>query len=226
MKKTGLVLALFLWTCSSTFSQQAKKVNPSKYRINLPNYWKPGSKAVQVLADRLPEVCEELKDKELCGDDCRAKYTLEFYMSEPKVFEYRANLVSVGTEKSTYNFVTSYSFESALLLFDESDKLLKRINLVNADEVFTITHRAELNNYVPSMNNRQSMNTQAPGTVAIPNLYPANYWNTRTIRGQTPYSYIEEHVDKLYPTRNGMLSVVDDHIRDLKPAEEKNADKK
>jgi hypothetical protein len=88
--KSALILLLSVSFLSHTLTAQNKLpgVEENKYRINLPDYWGKGNKVWDKLIDKLPVVCEELKDKEICGDDCNPEYTIEFYITEPVIFGY------------------------------------------------------------------------------------------------------------------------------------------
>jgi hypothetical protein len=85
-----ITLAALLFLLSLAAISQSKKIplNENKYRINLPDYWGNGNKVWQILTDKLPLVSEELKDKEICGDDCNPKYTVDFYITEPELLGY------------------------------------------------------------------------------------------------------------------------------------------
>ena len=216
MKRILLFFLLIGVTGFAGMSQKTARINPDKYRINFPPFWKPRPKAMRTLIDRLPGVCEELKDKDICGDDCRPKYTLEFYMSEPVIADFRANPIASGYQTRSYNIVTSYAFECALVLFDENDRLIKRVNLVNLDQTWTVTHRAELQNGTSTFQNRQVTgisNPVQPGVAIVYNL-PGMYAPAGR-PAQTPYSYIREHEAELYPTRADMLNVVENMMKEL-----------
>jgi hypothetical protein len=219
MKRTGFLLCLFFLLTAAAFTQKTSAINENKYRINLPDYWKPGNKVWQILTDKLPLVCEELKDKELCGDKCNPKYTIEFEMSEPYIYDYRANTISSGTATSSYNFVTTYSFECSLLLFDEKDKLITKIILVASDENWTITNRAELKSFVPTVAPSRLRFAPYPSSqtmASMVNQQSQMYWlNPAASQGETPFNYIKEHTEQLSPARKDMLMVVDHKIRNL-----------
>ncbi len=217
MKNICFMVSLFFLTAITGFAQQKPVIQENKYRINLPEYWKPGNKVWQILSDKLPLVCEELRDKELCGDECRPKYTIEFQMSEPLIHNYKANAIASSLYARSYNFVTAYSFESSLLLFDDTDKLITRVILVDLDEVWTVTNRAELRAYTPTLPLRNVLLTVSP-RMAMAGI---NYQNQsiREMTGgsqeQTPYSYINDNMEKLAPARKDMLTVIDQKIRKL-----------
>src|SRR5258705_1537851 len=118
MKKDIGCFIFFLLSSFLTYGQHLSATDTNKYSIHLPDYWRPGNKVWRILNDKLPLVCEELKEKELCGNDCHPKYTIEFEMSEPIINDYQPNHISSGTTSQTWDFVTSYSFKCSLLLFD------------------------------------------------------------------------------------------------------------
>lgn len=219
MKRFSFLLSLFFLLNAGAFSQKASSPDENKYRINLPDFWKPGNKVWQILTNKLPVVCEELADKDICGDHCNPKYTIEFQMSEPYIYDYRANPISSGPTTRSYNFVTSYSFECSLLLFDEKDKLITKIILVDANETWTVTNRAELRSYVPPppVRPRFPNNPSSQGMVTIvAQQNPANWMTSyNDSQGQTPYSYINDNMERLSPGRKDMLMVVDHKLRNL-----------
>lgn len=181
-------------------------VDTGKYRINLPDYWKPGNRVWRILDEKLPMVCEELKGKELCGDDCMPKYTIEFEMSEPVIYNYYFNHISsnfvytlTSRPSETWEFHTFYGFECSLLLLDVQDKVITRFILVDTNEVWRISHRADLESFSP------------PPPMRIRSAIPLLNMGTP---GTTPYSYINNNREKLAPTRKDMLTVVDQKIND------------
>jgi len=94
MKKAFTLLAVVMVLFSSVSGQKKLlRVNENKYRIELPDFWAHGNKVWKVLSDKLPLVCGELKDKELCGDDCNPKYIVELVYSEPVIYDYSSYLI-------------------------------------------------------------------------------------------------------------------------------------
>lgn len=92
MRKSFLLLALLHSCAVASFAQRSlAETDENKYRVNLPDHWKPHSKAIRVLSDVLPVICPELKDKDICGDDCNPAWTVEFYLSEPELEYYEIN---------------------------------------------------------------------------------------------------------------------------------------
>lgn len=204
MKNFILSYIFLLFISTSSFGQRLSDIDTGKYSVNLPGYWKPGNKVWQILTDKLPAVCEELKDKELCGDNCMPKYTIEFEMSEPVVHDYYTNHISSGTVSQSWQFVTLYSFSASLLLFNEKDKLLTRFILVDTNEIWTVKHRAELASYLPST--PQKIYIQ--GSQAYSPITPVS-----GRAGQSPFAYINSNKEGLSPTQRDMFSVVDEKIR-------------
>lgn len=202
--KKNILSFIAAMLCVFTISAQKNAVNNDKYRINLPDYWKPGSKVWQILTDKLPEVCEELRDKELCGDHCNPKYTIEFYMTAPDVHGYHPIHISSDFNSSmpteSWEISTYYSFQCYLLLFDDKSKLLAKIVLTDTDEVWTLKNRASL----------RSNNISPRYRLAVQNAI-----NTSGQQGETPYSYINQHKDELEPKLKDLFSVIDSRIKSL-----------
>ena len=200
-------IALFFISIISS-GQNISVIDTSKYKINLPDYWKPGNKIWQILNDKLPLVCEELKGKELCGDNCNPKYSIEFIISEPFIYDYYSNHISSGKDSETWEFVTMYSFTSSFLLVNEKKELLTRFILVDTNEVWRVTHKAQLASYTaPPPQKIYMLNN--------PGLIPGDpqLWNSTGTAGQSPYAYINKNKDNLSPTRRDMLSIIDGKIR-------------
>ncbi len=209
MKRMTCLLAFVLFFAAFAAAQNLAAIDTGKYRINLPDYWRPGNKIWQVLTDKLPIVCEELVDKELCGDRCNPRYSIEFEMSEPDIIDYYANRSSIGKTTDTWEIVTLYRFSSSLLLFNEKDELLTRLILVGKDETWRVTERVELRSYVPSK--PQRIYVAPVGGQSNADL--GNQQFSTPIPGQSPYSYIDKNKEKLSPTRRDMLGIIDEKIR-------------
>lgn len=213
------IIHLFIFTLilsPAAWSQSKPAVDPDKYRINLPDYWKPGNKVWEILDEKLPEVAEELKNKQLCGDDCRPKYTIEFEMSEPEIIDYHSNHISAGTKTSTWEFVTLYSFSSSLYLFDEKDQVLTKFILVDTNEVWRVVHKVQLPSFTPKAPMRISV-LRPPFNTSNPNSSSSEsmYWQLGNPAGQgvSPYSYINNNRARLNPSQRDMFNVVDRKIR-------------
>jgi hypothetical protein len=212
MKKITCLLSLVFFFSAFSPAQNLADTDTGKYRINLPDFWKPGNKIWEILTDKLPLVCEELVNKDLCGDQCNPKYSIEFEMSEPEILDNYFNQISSGHTTDTWQFVTLYSFSSYLLLFNEKDELLTRLTLVDKDEVWRVVRQEALAASRPATPSR---------------YYPVNRWVngqnqisqqlqqlfSRPGGGQSPHTYFERNKDKLFPNRRDMLGVIDEKIR-------------
>lgn len=201
------------------WSQKQLPADTGKYRINLPGYWKAGNKVWEILTEKLPLVCGEIKDKDLCGDHCRPGYTFEFQLSGPSVIDYRAVTVYATPAEKTYDIITSYSFTSSLLLFDSRGKLLSRFILVDTDETWTVSRRVSLATQTPGPAMALPMYSnpvlqatayqllQQRENFSLPGLNPAPV--------QTPQSYIRENMHRLAPQEKDLLAIVDRKFRRL-----------
>lgn len=228
MKKLLSCFIFFTCLMLPCISQDLHKTDTGKYRINLPDYWGRGNKVWQVLTDKLPLICEELKDKELCGDDCNAKYIVEFEMTDPYISEFYPRLIFSDNTPApnrqasdTWDIDTYYSFECSLLLFDNNDKLLTRLVLVDTNEVYKVTHRTALASFTSSSPARYAFRKGATRSETIfMDLNTLNNVNGQPTspsgqNGQTAFSYINENKEKLYPTRKDLLAVVDAKLKAL-----------
>ena len=219
----NLLFCFFLSVCclTGTTGQRLLSVDTNKYRIDLPEYWKPGNRVWKILTDKLPLVCNEIKDKELCGDHCNPLYTVEFEMSDPVIFDYFPNHISsIYTNNQfvkpseTWEIQTLYGFECSLLLRNEKGVLLTRFILVDTNEVWRISNRVTLPSYSPppipvSYNRRYRGNRN--GNVDADQNIPVNIPQTSQ-EGETPYAYINRNREKLTPTYRDMIAVVDRKI--------------
>lgn len=219
----NLLSCFFLFVCclSETTGQRLLSVDTNKYRIDLPEYWKPGNRVWKILTDKLPLVCNEIRDKELCGDHCNPLYTLEFEMSDPVIFEYFSNHISsIYTNNQfvkpseTWEIQTQYGFECSLLLRNAKGVLITRFILVDTNEVWTIANRVILASYSPPPNlanyTRRTRSNRNSVLDAEPTYLPMIPQVGQ--EGETPYSYINRNREKLTPTYMDMITVVDRKI--------------
>lgn len=203
-----------------TATAQTSKLNEKKFRINLPEYWKPGNKVWQKLTEKLPEVCEELKDKDLCGDNCKPRYTVEFYMTTPWIDDYYPNHLSSDLRNSRptelWEFVTYYRFQCYLLLYDNStEKLITKVVVVDTNETWQLRNRATLRAYSPPQPIYNGLRSYPVGATTVSSSSP-NYVPLPTSQaGETPYSYINNNKEALAPQEKDLLFVVDNKFRNL-----------
>jgi hypothetical protein len=215
-----LLLVLSPYTMDA--QAQPAPIKENKYKINLPEYWKPGNKVWKKLTERLPQICEELTDKDLCGDDCNPRYRVDFYMTPPVVEDYNYNNIAPNPNGNppldTWEFVTYYHFECYLLLYDnKTEELLTKVIVVDSNELWTVKNRVRLQNnatsspvvYTPR---NLPINTQGPPVAfysgsGLPSMAPQ--------RAQTPFSYISKNADKLAPQEKDQLFIVDNKFKGL-----------
>jgi len=219
MKNAFCFLIFLIALVPGIKGQRLLQTDTTKYRINLPSYWGHGNKIWQLLTNKLPIVCEELKDKELCGDDCNPGYSIEFEMSAPVIYDYTYNHISADYTNNqykkptdTWDIVTNYGFECSLLLLDDKNKIITRLIVVDTDEVWTISNRVKLASYssapVPMSNIRRTAYSRS---LPSDNYNPNFQVLTGTVgqEGQTPYSYINANKDKLWPSNKDLFFIVD-----------------
>jgi hypothetical protein len=212
MKRILLFLSILCFVNATTDAQTLAAVDTGKYRINLPDYWKPGNKVWRVLTDKLPLVCEELADKELCGDRCNPRYSIEFEMSEPEIVDYYSHRISSDRRTDTWEIVTLYRFSSSLYLFDENDKPLTRLILVGKDEIWRVSQKISLASFKPS-SPMQIYVAPVGGQPMSSDQLRMQQIAGAAVPGQSPHHYINNNKDKLSPTRQNMLGIIDEKIR-------------
>ena len=219
----NLLFCFFLFVCclNETTGQRLLNVDTNKYRIDLPEYWKPGNRVWKILTDKLPLVCNEIKNKELCGDHCNPLYTLEFEMSDPVIFDYLPNHISsIYTNNQfvkpseTWEIQTLYGFECSLLLRNEKGVLITRFILVDTNEVWRIANRVTLASYSPPPPAASFVRRTLPGRFNTDYSNPVNMQQMPVLgqEGETPYSYISRNREKLTPSYRDMITVVDRKI--------------
>jgi hypothetical protein len=219
--KNSILCIIFVVSClSKTEGQARSSPDTNKYRINLPGYWKPGNRVWKILTDKLPLVCEQLKDKELCGDDCRPGYTIELELSDPVIFNYYPNYIPsvyassrFANPSEVWEIQTSYGFESSLLLKNENGVLIKRLILVDSNEVWKVSKKITLTHYAPQppavIYLRRTTSSRTSVLADNTNPYNQQIVPTGGQEGETPYSYIYTNQKKLVPSYRDMLLVVD-----------------
>lgn len=220
MKAALLFLTVSLFSLTEIEAQHLASVDSNKYRINLPDYWKPGQRIWRILSDKLPEVCEDIRDKELCGDDCNPWLRIEFEMSAPIILDYLPNHISsnyannqLSRPSDIWDIQTTYVFEASLLLMDNNNKIITRFILVDTDEVWRHSNRITLPSYAPTpppIYNIRRTTPNRSGTISDPiyqQLAPASGQE-----GITPFSYINKNKEKLAPSLKDLLAVIDTKI--------------
>jgi len=85
-------------------------------------------------------ICEEIKDKELCGDDCNPRYTIELEVYEPLAtnYDYYCTNLASNSPFRDWVFLTYYNFQSSFLLLNEKRELITRFILVDTTETWMV----------------------------------------------------------------------------------------
>lgn len=211
MRKIYPFIFILLVVTITAQSQKSLKVSENKFKLELYKVWGKSHAVSKKLLEKLPEICPELKDFEICGDDCNPEYTVEFFMSDPTVFEYRLqrtagfpntntrnlvqypiarlnfpeqqispnNVLQPSSEKWT--IVSSYFFQSFLLLRNRNNEIITKLVLVDTNEVWQ-TLRSSVINVNPNS------------------------------RKNTPFSNIDDNPEMLIPPREEMVGIVERKI--------------
>jgi hypothetical protein len=193
-----------LLLCSLVVPAQRVAVpDTGKYRIELPAYWKAGNRIWRVLDDKLPAMSEHLRDKELCGDDCKPAHRVIFQMSEPMILDYGYNRRISTFTSEIFDFTTSYRFNCSLLLLNDRDQIITRFVLVDTNEVWKVVNRVELPSYRATPGSRNTL---------VPNSGLDFIRSTIGLPGITPYAFIQSNKEKLAPGIKDMYGVIDQKI--------------
>ena len=138
------LLLLFVSFQFQSNAQKTRSIDTTKYRINLPEYWKPGNKVWRILNNNLPKVCLELANKDLCGDNCQAGYTVDFEVTEPIILDYYSNKIS----GNRHEIITLYTFQSNLFVRNKDGVITSHIILADTNEVFRLKNTAYINDVI------------------------------------------------------------------------------
>lgn len=195
-------------------AQTLADIDTNKYSIRLPSHWKPGNKIWKILSDKLPLICEEIKDKELCGDRCNPKYTIVLEIYEPLATDhdfYCTNTTSTGPVRN-WVFLTYYNFHSSFLLLNEKGQVLTRFVLVDTTETWMVRKHESFNLqpeviYRPArVNNSNYFLLRAQNPVAPqPQI---RYRDT-----VDPMTYIQQNRQALLPSDLELFAIIDRKIR-------------
>lgn len=220
MRSVVIFLAVSLFSFLQTEAQHLASVDSNKYRINLPDYWKPGQRIWRILSDKLPTVCDDIRDKELCGDDCNPWLRIEFEMSAPLILNYLPNHISSSYTNNQFSrpsdlwdIQTTYAFEASFLLMDNNGRIITRFILVDSNEVWKHSNRITLASYAPTPPPASYLRRTSPNRFGI--IADPGYQQLIPITGQegiTPFSYINQNREKLAPSLKDMLAVIDTKI--------------
>lgn len=192
------------------------KLNENKYRINLPDYWGKGHKVWRALADNLPLVCEELKDKELCGDDCNPKYTVELYLTEPANFEYNYRHLQPPPFTSTRHLVQPNTRERGIdpgMSYNPERAYYSR----NSNN-WEITTSYDFQGYLFLLDNNDKVLVKMVlvDTNEVWKLSQAfNMAAHSNLTTMTPHAYVKENKEKFQPTLYHLLAIIEEKILSL-----------
>ena len=207
------LLLLFVSFQFQSNAQKTRSIDTTKYRINLPEYWKPGNKVWRILNNNLPKVCLELANKDLCGDNCQAGYTVDFEVTEPIILDYYSNKIS----GNRHEIITLYTFQSNLFVRNKDGVITSHIILADTNEVFRLKNTAYINDVIspPTPPKFRLTKNQAgqPEMIMLDQRDPS--LGSRLTGGESPYNYINKNKDKLGPTLTDLYRVIDQKIRSL-----------
>lgn len=220
MRKLFFLALTAFYLSSGTYAQAGAGhgIKENKFRINLPDYWSKGNKALAILADRLPEVCDELKGKDICGDDCKPKYTIDFYLTEPEITGYYTEKIPQPVNTSTRglsNTVPMLSMTSPQYM-QTTLPPLKNNNLQT--ESFKLLTEYRFQCFLLLKDEKDSILTRIVLVDTNETWYSDN---SRKVRSD-PYftlqnrdSYIDRYKDKFVPDMYEMLAIADKKILSL-----------
>lgn len=188
MKKMILPLIFISLFTSFSSGQKFPDHDSGKYSIHLPDYWKPGSPIWKVLADRLPAVCEKLKGKELCKDNCDPEYSIEFEMTDPIVSTYKPGTILLSKYLPPYGTeIQTFSFECSLLLKNKENEVLDKLIMIDPNEEWLL---------IEPENVTFAMNT--PKTLFIPHLPTPDELSTNKQKDHANYSDTDKQANLVY----------------------------
>lgn len=214
-----LLLVISCISLTATAQQASEKIDTNKYRINLPDYWGKGHKVWNILIDRLPEICPELSNKDLCGDDCKTRYSVELYLTNPVIEDYKytnyGTSVPSNTRPGSFNPV-----------FDPTGKMVSlpmatMINLTqsgNKDVKMTLSSYYSFECYLLLVENNEKIITKMvlvdPTELWSKRKNFNNAYNNRP--GIAPEQIIEKNKDEVTPTEKDLFNIVENKILALR----------
>jgi len=215
MKRVYLISAcvVFLYFASAGQQTNTKKFNETKYRIDLPDFWGKGNKAWKVLTEKLPVICEELQDKDLCGDDCSPKYTVRLYITGPEITGYSLYKVKQNASTETRHLVRSLpntSFVSPTL--QPQAPTGYPLNNGPQMETFTIASDYQFSCYLLLLDEKESVITKMI-LVDTNEVWHSDYrGKDRNISVQNSDAFFEKNKGQMTPDKNELFAIVDKKI--------------
>jgi hypothetical protein len=215
MKKIFFSFLYCTLIATSSFAQQNKlsAVNENKYRINLPDYWGKGNKVWGVLTDKLPLVCEELKDKDLCGDNCKPKYVVDFYISEPEVTGYSIYRVPQYASTNTRLLATPIPVMTSSTYIPPA--IVNNQRAYSPPESLKLVTEYQFQCFLILKNEKDSILTKLI-LVDTNEVWFSDY-NGKDVNEwpyslENPASFIEKNKEKLFPNKFELLAIADKKI--------------
>jgi hypothetical protein len=218
-----LCVFLLLGTGLTISAQKSLPVDSNRYSIELPAYWKTGNKVWRILNDKLPLICPEVKNKDLCGEQCNPALKFTLHTSPVSVIDYNYHPSSVvstsNTQGDNYEFVTHYKFKSWLELRNAKGELLVQLILVDENEDWTCSHMAIMPSSIQQASSMPKLVRQRSGNTTVL-VFDDRALNSGTIAtpvsDQTnPDSYIQKHRKDLMPTERAIFDIIDGKFRAL-----------
>jgi hypothetical protein len=217
MKTSTLLTSCFLLFSMSLFAQTQTKtkslrVSENKYKINLPDHWGKGNKVWQVLTDKLPLVCEELKDKELCGDDCNPKYTVELYLTDAEDLEYYTTKTTPPAFTSTRHLANITRQNSGVYEIPYNPEKTYYAQNSNTWKVNTFY---SFRCYLLLVDKEEKIITRMilVDTNEVWNVYRSiNLSNSGDFSTKTPDEFIEKNKEKVNPTLKELYAIIEQKI--------------
>ena len=194
-------------------------ISENKYRINLPDYWRNGHKVWKTLADKLPLTCEELKDKELCGDDCNPKYTVELYITEPANFAYDFRYIQPPAYTGTRHLGRISTRERTSDRIDPGAYYNpERAYYSRNSNNWEITTTYDFQGFLILLdeNDKVLVKLVLVDTNEVWKLTQAvNMTGRMDFTTLTPQAYVNEHKEKFQPTLYHLLEIIEEKILSL-----------
>ena len=215
MRKIIQFLICNVLICQAASSQESiLKINQDKYRINLPDYWGKGNKVWQILNDKLPLVCEELAGKDLCGDDCNPKYTVDFFMTVPVITDYSISKINPAPGVSNSNTRIAYTTPDRYISRSNPNPVntISSNQNNNSNNTWNVITEYNFQCYLLLKDENDKILTriilvdsnevwQSPHTI--------NLSSKSTFSNTIPRTYIENNEDKLMPGIYELLAIAD-----------------
>jgi hypothetical protein len=222
MKKIYFILSSIVLLSFISAGQQtkSKKINENKFRINLPDYWGYGNKVWQILTEKLPLVCEELKDKDICGDNCNPKYTIDFYITEPELVGYtrykKLQMPSTNTRNLAHNMMPGILLSNPAYRYNIQPEYYSSAAHNWPDEKWEITGEYVFQCFLLLKDDTGGIITKLI-LVDTNEVWSSTYKGERpsNFSSQNPDVFFEENKDNFMPVKFELLAIVDKKILSL-----------